>query len=228
MNRKLIIMAAALGSVSLAGGFATGWLTQPKAVLAETGPPETAAPASLMALPVTATQDPTGTRAMTEQQLKELIYQVRERIQEYDRKRQELEKEKERLQTAQQTLKKDVETLERLRVDVAASVIGLRNEREALRKTRIEVEQVEKANLMAIAAAYDRMDAARAGEIFKSMVQGQSSNGTMQSTNADDAVKILRFMQERTKAKVLAEIAATEPALAAALSQRLKQVTEKK
>jgi hypothetical protein len=239
VNRKLILIAAALGLVSLAGGFATGWLTRPPAALGETGPtdgagagqpssPTQGIPAPLMPSPLTTAPDPTGTRALTEQQLKELIYQVRERIQEYDRKLLELEKEKERLQTAQQTLKKDIETLDRLRMDLAVSAAGLKGERDALLKTRIEIEQVEKTNLMAIAAAYDRMDAARAGEIFKSMVQGPTANGTTQTANADDAVKILRFMQERTKAKVLAEMAAADPALAADLSQRLKQVIERR
>jgi chromosome segregation ATPase len=171
---------------------------------------------------------------VTEQQLKELIYQVREKIQEYDRKLLEVEKEKERLQTAQQILKKDIETLDRLRVDLAASVATLKNEREAMLKTRVEIEQVEKTNLTAIAAAYDRMDPIRAGEIFRSMVQGQTANGSTgdarvaPTVDAADAVKILHFMQERTKAKVLAEMAATEPALAATLSQKLKQVIEKK
>jgi flagellar motility protein MotE (MotC chaperone) len=238
VNKKLILIAAATGVVSFAGAFVTGWLTRPKAASGSTGPAPTGAagatnaarpapPALLAATPPTTADDGTGTHALTEQQLKELIFEVRERIQEYNRKLQDLEKEKERMQTAQQTLKKDIDTLNNLRVDLAASVAGLKTERDALLKTRIEIEQVERASLMAVAAAYDKMDAARAGEILKSMAQGPASNGAAKNTNVDDAVKILRFMQERTKAKVLAEMAATEPALAAALSQRLKQVVEK-
>lgn len=238
MNKKLIIIAAA-GLVSFAGAFVTGWFTRPKAALGSAGPAPTqpggqttpsapVAPGMLGPTPAAAAADGTGTRALTEQQLKELILQVREKIQEYDRKLQDLEKEKERMQTAQQTLKKDIDTLNNLRVDLAASVASLKTERDAILKSRTEIEQVEKTNLMAIAAAYDKMDPTRAGEILRSMAQGQSQNGTVKNANADDAVKILHFMQDRTKAKVLAELAGTEPALAAALSQRLKQVTEKK
>jgi flagellar motility protein MotE (MotC chaperone) len=70
------------------------------------------------------------------------------------------------------------------------------------------------------------MDAARASEILSNMAATQSKSGAAnRSTNIDDAVKILFFMQDRTKAKVLAELASTEPALAALLSQKLKQVT---
>jgi len=238
VNKKVIILAAAAGLVSFTGMFVAGWLTGPKAAAGAAGPaqvpaaaptnaPAQAAPA--LRGPSAAAEDGTGTRTMTEQQLKNLIVEIREKIQEYHRKLQDLEKEKERMQTAQQTLKKDIDTLNNLRVDLAANVAGLKTERDALLKARIEVEQVEKTNLMAIASAYDKMDAARAGEILKTMAQGQASGGAaVRGANADDAVKILHFMQDRTKAKVLAEMATAEPALAAALSQRLKQVTERK
>jgi flagellar motility protein MotE (MotC chaperone) len=247
VNKRTIIIAAAAGLVSFAGAFVAGWFTGPKAVAAgpdqteapgQTHPPAPGAPA-LLAPNATATaesaalsvseRDGTGTRTLTEQQLKDLILEVRDKIQQYDRKLQDLEKEKERLQIARQTLKKDIDTLNNLRVDLAASVASLKSERDALLKARTEVEQVEKTNLMAIAAAYDRMDAARAGEILKTMALGRPQDGVpAQKANADDALKILHFMQERTKAKVLAEMAGTDPGLAATLSQRLKQVMEKK
>jgi hypothetical protein len=46
------------------------------------------------------------------------------------------------------------------------------------------------------------------------------------SSSFDDAVKILHYMTERTKAKLLAELATSEPALAAAMCKRLKQIVE--
>jgi len=241
VNKKTILMAAAAGLVSFAGMFVTGWLTGPKTASGSTEPAPAgangpgralaSAPAqpALLAPTVPVAEDSAGTRTLTEQQLKELIVEVREKIQKYDRKLRDLEKEKERMQTAQQTLKKDIDTLNNLRVELATSVASLKTERDALLKARTEIEQVEKADLMAIASAYDKMEAARAGEILKSMATGQTAGGIRaKNANPDDAVKILHYMQERTKAKVLAELAATEPALAAALTQKLKQVTEKK
>ncbi len=238
MNKRAIIIAAAAGLVSFAGAFIAGWFTGPKAVAAssdQTGPagqtrmPAPGAPGLLAPNTTAAAEDGTGTRTLTEQQLKDLILEVRDKIQQYDRKLQDLEKEKERMQIAQQTLKKDIDTLNNLRVDLAASVVSLKSERDALLKARTEIEQAEKTSLMAIASAYDKMDAARAAEILKTMTQGRTQDGApTRKTNTDDAVKILHFMQERTKAKVLAEMAATDPGLAATLSQKLKQVTEKK
>jgi hypothetical protein len=48
------------------------------------------------------------------------------------------------------------------------------------------------------------------------------------STGSDDAVKILFYMSERTKAKVLASIAESkEPAISAYFCHKLKQIIER-
>jgi flagellar motility protein MotE (MotC chaperone) len=238
VNVKRIVITAVAGGISFAGFFAVSWLTKPTpaAATAAEGQPPSATPSQKAGEPqpqvltpaVASTGDNTGTRAMTEQQLKNMVFEVREKMQEYDQKLQSLDKERERLQIAQQGLKKDIETLNSLRVDIAASAANVKTERDMLLKTRVEVEQTEKANLTAIAAAYDKMDATRASEILRSMAVGPKQGGAAKSASEDDAIKILHFMQDRTKAKVLAEMAATEPSLAATLCQKLKQVTERK
>lgn len=233
MSKKLITITIAAGVVSFAGAFATGWFTQPAAVMGSVDPnrvgpvgqAQTPVPPQVLTLTVPPAEESTGTRAITEQQLKELVFEVQEKIQEYDRKLESLEREEDRLRIAQQTLMRDIETLNNLRVDLAATAASVKSERDLLRKARVEVEQVEKTNLIAIAAAYDKMDSASAAEILTNMAMGQSKNGNgSRSATINDAVKILHFMQERTKAKVLAELASTEPALAALLCQKLKQV----
>ncbi len=236
VNMTKIIITAAVGVISFGGAFAVGWLTRPApaAATAAEGQPDAAAeahkagePQAQVLVPATGSPgDNTGTRAMTEQQLKQLVFELREKMQEYDQKLKALEKDRERLQIAQRGLNKDIETLNNLRVDITTTAAGVKSERDLLLKTRVEVEQTERANLTAIAAAYDKMDATRASEILKSMAVGQSQSGAAKRISTDDAIKILYFMQDRTKAKVLAEMAATEPALAATLCQRLKQVTE--
>ncbi len=237
MNKKLTLIAAAAGVLSFGGAFVAGRFTQPAAVMGSVDPNEATATTSsppggtlgphLLGPTAPSPEDNAGTRAMTEQQLKELIYEVREKIQEYDQKLQALEQERGRLRIAQQTLKKDVETLNNLRVDLAATAASVKSERDMLAKTQVEVKQTEKANLVAIAAAYDKMDAASAGDILRSMALGQTGNGgSNRGANLDDAVKILHFMQDRTKAKVLEELVNTEPTLAAMLCQKLKQIRE--
>jgi flagellar motility protein MotE (MotC chaperone) len=236
VNKKVVLITVAAGVVGFTGAFGIGWVTKPAAATGAAA----AQPAGAVAQPqggslpqvlTPSSGSPTSEaseRAMTEQQLKELINDVRQKSQQYDEKLKTLETEKERLHIAEQVLKKDIESLNNLRTDLAATVASIKSERDMLLKTRTEVEQTEKANLLAIAQAYDKMDAASASSILTSMATGLSKSGGGRTTNVDDAVKILHFMQDRTKAKVLAEMATAEPALAATLCQRLKQVTETK
>jgi peptidoglycan hydrolase CwlO-like protein len=164
-------------------------------------------------------------RAMTEKQLKSLIYDIQGKIQEYNDKLQSLAVREQRLQIAHNLIASDIEELNNLRVELASSVARLRSERDRLLKSRVEIAEAEKVNLVSIAATYDRMDAASASKILTNMSKMASDRG---GTNLDDAVKILHYMAERTKAKVLAELVTSEPKLAAALCQRLKQIVEKK
>jgi flagellar motility protein MotE (MotC chaperone) len=58
------------------------------------------------------------------------------------------------------------------------------------------------------------------------VTQKQDGQVRLWATGFDDAVKILHYMGERTKAKLLAELVNTEPKLAASLCERLKQINE--
>jgi flagellar motility protein MotE (MotC chaperone) len=153
---------------------------------------------------------------------------VRERIRDYERKAKELEVREARLAITQETLKKDIDELNRMRVELAALVANLKEERSKLLETRAQISQSEKANMTSIAATYDKMDASSASKILSNMCAKQMESGRLQGGAIDDAVKILYYMTERTKAKVLAEMAASEPKLPAVLCQRLKEIVEQK
>jgi len=137
-----------------------------------------------------------------------------------------------RLQLTQDVLKKDIENLNTLRIELASTIAKLKSEREKLLKSRLEVDQTEKTNLLSIAATYDKMDVTGASKIITNMCAAQDTS-EIQAIEAgrtvgsfDDAVKILHYMSERTKANLLAELASAEPSLAAALCKRLKQIVE--
>lgn len=237
MTKKLIIMAA-VGVVSFAGAFVLAWLTYSSAPNpAETpeqrpvadGRPEreTAPPELALADGGDAGSGPMG-KAMTQQQLKNLIQDIREKMREYDNRLQALTVRERRFQMAQDMLKEDIEKLNSLRTELASTVASLKTERDKLLKSRLEIDQAERVNLSLIAAAYDKMEAASAGKILTNMCAtvGDESQGTKRDGSFDDAAKILYYMTDRTKANVLAELAISEPALAAAFSQRLKQIVE--
>ena len=232
MNKKLIIITSIGGLVSFAAMFMFAWFTKPSAKT----------PDAEVAQPIVSTEDANATKipeprafvssaagaidskikkAMTEKQLKSLVYEVREKIQEYDNKLEDLKLQEQKLQVTGDTLKKDIKQLDDLRIELASTVASLKVERDKLLKSRVEIANIEKTNLVSIAATYDKMDSAQAGKILTNMSQAQNNS-------ADDAVKILYYMSERAKAKVLASIAETEPTVSAYFCQKLKQIIEGK
>jgi flagellar motility protein MotE (MotC chaperone) len=238
VSKKLIIITASAGLVSFAGAFALGWLTAPSPS-GDPGEPIQSEVVSVGAVPEIPRPVPgmTGAvgvasgserKAMTEKQLKNLVFEVREKVQEYDDKLQNLTVREQRLQRTQDTLKEDIQNLKNLQIELATIVVDIKSERDKLLKTRLEVAQTEKANLELIAASYDKMDATSASKILVSLCTSQTQPGKIdsQSRGFDEAVKILYYMTERTTAKLLAEIATAEPKLAAFLTQRLKQIIE--
>ncbi len=239
MSKKLIIITAAAGLVSFAGAFIFGWLTKPSpasrpdelsqpTVVSEEAEPELPQlEADTMDTVVAASK--TAKETMAEKQLKSLVYEVREKKREYDNKLQSLEGREQRLQVVQDELKKDSEDLNNLRIELASIIAALKEERDNLLKGRIKIADAEKTNLVTIAAAYDKMEVTSAGKILNTMCGDQMQGGKIDSGGSgfDEAVKILYYMTERTKAKLLAELATSEPKLAAALSRRLKQIIER-
>jgi len=239
VSKKLIIITAAAGLASFAGAFVLGWRTKTPSVSVpdESAQPTVAAVETVPELPqpgvgvigAVGTASDREKKTMTEKQLKNLVFEVREKVQEYNDKLQSLEVWEQRLQRAQDTLKEDIKNLNDLRVELTLIVTGLKDERDKLLKSRLEVAQAEKDNLVLISATYDKMDASSAGKIMISMCtsQTQPDKFDSQSSGFDEAVKILYYMTERTKAKLLAEVTTSEPKLAAFLTWRLKKVVER-
>jgi len=226
VNKKMILITVAAVLLSFTGTFVVGWLTGgpgPAAAIAsvDANTPDEGIitpnePLTQDLLAATGGVDGNG---LLEKKLKSLIFEVRERIQDLEARKQELDLREQQIQSAQETLDADAVELAKLRVEVAATIATLRGEREKLALSRVAVSKQEIANLMTIAATYDKMDPAGAAAIFSSMTKNQTGSPT-------DAVKILYYMTERTKGKVLSELAGMEPQLAAYFSQRLKQVSE--
>ena len=237
MKKKQIIILAAAGLVSFAGAFVFGWLSGPDtastANIQNNGMAQVHQRESVPKPPWLGPEDPEAIdqvaesekMAMTRSQLKSLIHDIREKTLEYDTKIQSLELRKQRLELVQNDLKSDIEKLDKLREELSSLTAGLRAEQDKLLKTRVEINNNEKANLISIAATYDKMDSASAGKILSSICASGSSQ-SLRLKNMDDAVKILYYMTERTKAKLLAEMVNSEPKLAAVLCQRLKRITE--
>lgn len=233
MSKKQIIIASGAGLLAFAAAFAGAWLfgrsspPPPAQQTTTTTQPEAEGAKSTMADSQTGTNDEAeATKGLTQKQLKSLVYEVREKINDYESKVKELDLREARLQMTQETLKKDIDELGRMKVELASMVANLKEQKSQLLETRAEIAKSEKANLTAIAATYDKMDPASAGKILINMCARQMESGRIEGGNIDDAVKILFYMTERTKAKLLAEMVTTEPKLAAVMCQRLKKIVE--
>ena len=239
MSKKLIIIAASAGLVSFAGAFVLGWFTAPEPSmpveeLTQTGMAN-ADIDSVMPEPQASMSDPigegmvSGRPSMAEKELKNLVFEVREKMQEYNEKLENLTQREQRLQITQDDLKNNIQILKNLRIELATIFADIKSERDKLLKSRLEIAQTERENLVLIAATYDKMDASSASKIVVSMCTSQKQPGVIdvQSSGFDEAVKILYYMTERTKAKLLAELTTAEPKLAALLPQKLKSIVEK-
>jgi flagellar motility protein MotE (MotC chaperone) len=240
VGKKLILITASAGLVSFAGAFVLGWLTKPAPI----GPPDSPAQSTVssvetileMPRPIVDMTDAIGTasgserKSLTEKQLRDLVFEVREKVQEYNDKLQNLTLREERLQRTQDTLKQDIQNLKDLRIELATIFADIKSERDKLLKSRLEINQSEKDNLVLIAATYDKMDSSSASKIVVSMCTSQTQPNAIdsQSSGFDEAVKILYYMTDRTKAKLLAELTTAQPKLAAFLTQKLKRIVEGK
>jgi flagellar motility protein MotE (MotC chaperone) len=242
VNKKLIIITSALGLLSFAGAFAFSWFTKPSPTDSFNDPNQPLKtftegeirPLQSRTKTIAATDSISveTTKSLTEQQLKNLIHDLRKKMRDYDNKLHALKVEEQRLQMAQNVLKEDIEKLHNLQIQLTSITANLKSERDKLLKSRLEIDKNEQTNLASIAATYDKMEASSASKIITNMCSNIKSktgqNEKLDDTDGsfDDAVKILYFMTERTKAKLLAELAISEPELAAVLSQRLKQIVE--
>jgi flagellar motility protein MotE (MotC chaperone) len=233
MSKKLIIIIAGAAILSFGGAFGTGWLTKSKAAAAEEPNAaqhrETARVQAELGLsqPSAEQQEKARQRAMTEDQLRALVKEVRDKSQEYQDKLDGLQVQEQRLKVAQDALKADVKTLEDLRVEVAAAVAGLKAQRDELERSRVRITENEKTSLKSLATTYEKMDADSAARLLASMCKGKAASAADRATNLEDAVKILYFMMDKKRGAVLTSLMQAEPDLAGVLAMKLKQIVEK-
>ena len=227
---KKIILIVVIGTISFGATFTFSMLRL-KAKAAEKSAQENAKAAEIKASKTADKQQATflgnstpqknNEDAIQEKQLKKLIFNVREKITEYNHKTQSLTVKEERLKTTYKMIRKDLDDLNKLRMELASTVADLKQKQQQLENSMVEIEKVEQQNLVSIAATYDKMDSASAAVIMTNMSKVSDSK---KSSDIDDAVKILYYMTERTKAKVLAEMTKTQPEITALFCKKLKKI----
>jgi flagellar motility protein MotE (MotC chaperone) len=227
MNKKHVIIIAAAAIFCFAATFGFSWLMQkpaPQSAEAKSQTNESFEEPQLQQQ-LQQPADSAAKRELAEKQLKSLFYDVKEKIREYDGRMQDLDNKEKRLVMAQDSLKKDIEKLDNLRTEVASMITSLKQQQEKINNSLVKIDQAEKSNLVTIAATYDKMDPASAGQILTNLTKIPAAD-SQTGSGLDEAVKILFYMNERARAKVLAELVGTEPALAAVFCDKLKRINE--
>ncbi len=225
MKKRLLIIVI-VGITCFAGTFIAARLT-PKSASANTADSEQN---STGLIPNTSIQfDSSQSMAspklsMAESELRSLIFDLREKSNDYDRKFEELETDALQTQTLREQLSEDIEKLLELQIELAETITSIKTEQKRLEETRIRIGEEEKRNLVSIAATYDKMEAAAASKILINMTQ-TSSSAPAAIESIENAIKILYFMGDRTKGELLAEMAKTQPQLAALFTNKLKEIS---
>jgi hypothetical protein len=228
MGKKQIILLAGTGILCFGASFVFAWLNiQHPAPPTEPNVPQPAGAPIVTDLTNIKSgaymnadaNDPTLRKTMTEKQLKLLVQSMRTKMVEVEQKEQDLAMRGQQLEAAKDILQKDVNDLNKLRVELAAAAAAVKQEREKLETLRLKITQDETANLKKTAGIYDKMDSASGSKIIVKMYANKQT---------DDAVKILNYMTERTAAKMLAEIGTSDPNIAADLCEKLKLLKEEK
>ncbi len=226
MSKMQILLIIGAGILSFAGSFgisrlmkpeeAPGMISQAAAQPAASpvhAPSAADAPGGFL---LTDDEDESA-MSLSEKQLQNLIHEVRTRLQECRTKEKYLQEESERVEMAREGLREEIDRLNTLREKVATTVRQLERQEQELQASIVTVGALEKTNFQHLASTYDKMDSASAGRILLTMASGPQMH---------DAVKILYYMNERTAAKVIAEISTSRPEAAAMLCLQLKRVQE--
>lgn len=210
---KKILLLAGLGAVSFGGAMAVSLLTGSKGTQEI---PE-GAPAQLQDAPLFADSTIRKLEKLNapESELQKLTRLVNRQRREIRRQRQRLHQRKQRIDLARQELAAEAERLKQMRTELAAAIPALKQAKAELQAQRIRIAREEKENLRRNALIFERMDTTEAAETLTRMF----SDGRQK-----DVVLTLRYMSEKSAAKVLDEV--PDKGIRAQLFEEMKRIQE--
>lgn len=236
MNKKQIVIIAGVGLICFALSFTVGLFTRENKKPDETG---TTAKGAQVVDPLAGTTNPGEQSAalktipensfqvkqanldksLTIKQLNSLIFDMRTKITEFSIKEKKLAEKEQRIQMAMDELQKNIKGMEELRVKLAVTVSTIKQQKTILDKRLIQINEIEKNNLIKTAAIYDKMKPQESSEIMINLNK---------LDQLDYSVKLAYYMTERTSANMIAEINKQDPQLAATISDKLRWIEEVK
>ncbi len=132
-----------------------------------------------------------------EQQLDDLIREVRDKLKQLQRREKLIQDDLERLNMARSNLKRESRKIQDLRIELVSDITSLKTEKKGLTKWRTLIKVGEKQNLIAIAKMWTKMDPAKAAKIIQQMFKSKQD---------EQAAKIIYHLKEKALAAIMDEI----------------------
>lgn len=139
-----------------------------------------------------------------EQQLDELIRELRTKMHELDRRERDLDEREQRLEEASNQLRKQADQLKSVHMEMVASLKPLREARAELLKGRAMIRAQEQTNIQSAAKMWEKMDPAQGARLLLEMFKADQELA---------ATKIFRSMTEKSRAAILDEMRDMTPAV---------------
>ena len=155
-----------------------------------------------------------ATVSMKSEELQTLITELRLKLDNSRAKEEELTEREKRTKIAGDDLKKQAQELEKLRLGLIPALQRYQEIKKEVEASQILITAAEDKNIKLLAARYDAMDSVGAAKILTDLWVG---------TQQDLSVKILYYMQARSAAKVLAEIASSSKKGSSELAARFSE-----
>jgi len=145
----------------------------------------------------------------------DLARQVRAKQAQLDQKETQLKQDELRLASESERLKQEVAKLESVQMQTLEALRQVNEAKAKLDASRLVIAREEKVNLKLLAAKYNAMPTAQAGEILISMCR---------SGKDEMVVRILYLMSDRSSGKILSEM--PDRAMAGRLTEMLSRVRD--
>lgn len=209
---RIIVILVGLAALSFGASFLVSSLKRSKAP--GLAPSQGSAASQQPGMPV-ATPVEVAALKPSNYLLDELVRELRAKLEACKKREQELDQREKRIQMAQDLLALQAKELENLKAELTAPIAGLKEARDKLEQTRVAISAQEKTNLRSLAATYEKMDPSESGKTFMKMCE---------NSQEEDAARILFYMSEKAKAKVLSEI--SDKGIVTRLSDKMKRIRE--
>ena len=209
-GKKMVIVAGVLGVVSFGGAFVLTQMFRPAPAPDAQGPTTSQQAANLALSGLESMQ-----MSVRESKLENLTSELNRQKMDLSKRSRQLDNRERQIKVAAGQLAEAARDLESMRLQLAAPLVRLKSLKESLEQTRLTISREETTNLKGIAKTYEQMSTESSSKVIEAMCTGNQIR---------DAAKILQFMSDRGRAKLLSSL--SDQSLTARLFDMMKTIRQ--